>query len=247
MRESGFDPAFRYGPFSGWTHHNAPSGLNALLYKYERDLAWMAGQLGKRDEAKHWNQLADQRRENINKYLWNPQKGMYFDYDFMAGKQSTYDYLTTFYPLWAGAADAQQAKAVEVNLKLFEKAGGTAMSDFESGVQWDLPYGWAPVTWLTVDGLAKSGDVQDAMSISQKFMAMVKQNYECDHTIREKYDVVTASTEVNVASGYKMNVIGFGWTNAAYLKMQALVKNSGKEAEPVTIPPRICTAQAAAP
>lgn len=32
---------------------------------------------------------------------------MYFDYDYIAGKQSTYDYLTTFYPLWAGAADAQ--------------------------------------------------------------------------------------------------------------------------------------------
>jgi len=115
MRESGFDPAFRYDPFSGWTHHDAPSCLNSLLYKYERDLAWMAEQLGKPDESKQWNQLAEQRRAAINKYLWNAQKGMYFDYDFMAGKQSTYDYLTTFYPLWAGAADAQQAKAVEAN------------------------------------------------------------------------------------------------------------------------------------
>jgi alpha,alpha-trehalase len=245
MRESGFDPAFRYGPFSGWTHHNAPVCLNSLLYKYERDLAWMADQLGKPDEAKHWNQLANQRRAAINKYLWNAQKGMYFDYDYMAGKQSTYDYLTTFYPLWAGAADAQQAKAVEANLKLFEKPGGTAMSTYESGVQWDLPYGWAPVTWITVDGLAKSGDLKDAVRISQKFMAMVKQNYECDRTIREKYDVVTASTEVNVASGYKMNVIGFGWTNAAYLKMGALIKNSGEPAVQITIPHRECVAQTA--
>src|SRR5271154_5531948 len=201
MRESGFDPAFRYGPFSGWTHHNAPSGLNSLLYKYERDLAWMAEQLGDAAEVKHWNQAADQRRSAINKYLWNAQKGMYFDYDYMAGKQSTYDYLTTFYPLWAGAADAQQAKAVEANLKIFEKPGGTAMSPYETGVQWDLPYGWAPVTWLTVDGLAKSGDMTDAVRISQKFREMVKQNYECDRSIREKYDVITASTEVNVASG----------------------------------------------
>ena len=245
MRESGFDPAFRYGPFSGWTHHNAPSDLNSLLYKYERDLAWMAEQLGKPDEAKHWSYLADARRAAINKYLWNPRKGMYFDYDYMAGKQSTYDYLTTFYPLWAGAADAQQVKAVEANLKLFEKAGGTAMSTYESGVQWDLPYGWAPVTWLTVDGLAKSGDVKDAVRISQEFITMVRENYKCDRTIREKYDVVTASTEVNVASGYKENVIGFGWTNAAYLKMQALVKSSGKQSEQVARPQRNCAAQAA--
>ncbi len=79
MRESGFDTAFRFGPFSGWTHHNAPSDLNSLLYKYERDLAWMAEQLGKPDETKRWNSLADQRRAAINKYLWNPRKGMYFD------------------------------------------------------------------------------------------------------------------------------------------------------------------------
>jgi alpha,alpha-trehalase len=73
---------------------------------------------------------------------------------------------------------------------------------------------------------------------------MVKQNYECDRTIREKYDVVTASTEVNVASGYKMNVIGFGWTNAAYLKMGALIKNSGAPNEQITIPHRVCAVQA---
>ena len=245
MRESGFDPAFRYGPFSGWTHHNAPVCLNSLLYKYERDLAWMADQLGNTEDAKHWNEAADQRRTAINKYLWNSKKGMYFDYDFMAGKQSTYSYLTTFYPLWAGTADAQQAKAVKANLKVFERAGGPAMSPYQTGVQWDLPYGWAPVTWLTVDGLARNGDMQDAVRISRKFMAMVKQNYQCDLSIREKYDVITASTEVNVASGYKMNVNGFGWTNAAYLKMGALIKNSGEPAGTVEIPHRECAAQAA--
>ena len=169
-----------------------------------------------------------------------PPKGHVLDYDFIAGKQSTYDYLTTFYPLWAGVADSQQAKAVEANLKTFERAGGTAMSPYETGVQWDLPYGWAPVTWLTVDGLAKNGDMKDAVRISQKFREMVKQNYECDRSIREKYDVITASTEVNVASGYKTNVIGFGWTNAAYLKMGALIKSSGEPAEHLEIPHRVC-------
>jgi alpha,alpha-trehalase len=240
MRESGFDAAFRFGPFGGWTHHYASSDLNSLLYKYERDLAWMAEQLGKPDESKHWSYLADQRRAAINKYRWNPLKGMYFDYDYMAGKQSSYEYLTTFYPLWAGAADAQQVKAVEAKLNLFEKAGGIAMSANESGVQWDLPYGWAPVTWLAVDGLAKSGDVKDAVRISQTFMAMVRENYVCDRTIREKYDVVRASTEINVASGYKENAIGFGWTNAVYLEMQALVKISGKQSGHVALSQHSC-------
>ena len=39
MRESGFDPSFRWGPFDGSTHHFAPVCLNSLLYKAEMDLA----------------------------------------------------------------------------------------------------------------------------------------------------------------------------------------------------------------
>jgi alpha,alpha-trehalase len=85
--------------------------------------------------------------------------------------------------------------------------------------------------------------MRDAVRISRRFTAMVKDNYTCDKTIREKYDVVTASTEVNVASGYKQNVIGFGWTNAAYEKMQALVKGANLPEEKIDMPHRVCSAQ----
>ncbi|WP_231581445.1 trehalase family glycosidase [Silvibacterium bohemicum] len=243
MRESGFDPSFRFGVFDGSTHHYAPVCLNSLLYKYETDLNWMAERLGKASEAKHWRDVADARRVAMNKYLWNAQKGTYFDYDFVASKQADYDYVTVLYPLWAGVADEAQAKSVEAHINLFERAGGLAMSDYESGVQWDLPYGWAPATWVAVDGLVRAGDNADAVRISRKFMAMVRENYRCDRTIREKYDVVTASTEVNVASGYKQNVIGFGWTNATYEKMQALVKEAKVPEEKIVVPQRSCADQ----
>ncbi len=49
----------------------------------------------------------------INKYLWNPGKGMFFDYDFTTGKQSTYVYATIFYPLWTGLATKEQAALVD--------------------------------------------------------------------------------------------------------------------------------------
>lgn len=225
MRESGFDPSFRFGPFDGSTHHDAPVGLNALLYKYERDLAWMAAQLGKTAEAQRWNEEAQARRAAMDRYLWNPAKGMYFDYDFIAGRQSDYNYLTTFYPLWADAATSEQAHQVESHLGLFEKRGGLAMSTTDSGVQWDLPYGWAPVTWLAVDGLKKHADLPDATRVSREFMKTVRDNFTRDHTIREKFNVVTASSEFQVAAGYRENVVGFGWTNAVYLKMEKLLQS----------------------
>jgi alpha,alpha-trehalase len=233
MRESGFDPSFRFGVFDGSTHHYAPVCLNALLYKYERDLAWMAIQLGQPDGAKKWNAMAQARRASMDRYLWNPAKGRYFDYDFVGRKQSTYEYVTTFYPLWAGAATPEQAHEVESHLGLFEKPGGLAMSTFDSGVQWDLPYGWAPPTWITVAGMKEAGDIDDTARVSREFMMTVQKNYLCDHTIHEKYNVVTGSSDVRVATGYRQNVIGFGWTNATYLKMQSLLRSAGLPQPPV--------------
>jgi len=258
MRESGFDTSFRFGPYSGSTQDYAPVCLNSLLYKYERDLAWMAATLHRPAEARQWNAAALRRRSAINKYLWNPQKGMYFDYEFAApdgrgkdgGRQSDYDYLTTFYPLWAGAADAEQARKVESHLDLFEKPGGAAMSTLRSGVQWDLPYGWAPVTWLAVDGMAQYGDREDAARIAAKFMAVVRDNFTCDGTIREKYNVVTGSSQTTVTAGYRQNVVGFGWTNATYGEMEDLLKTTGApktQISPPHLPCRISPSAAPLP
>jgi alpha,alpha-trehalase len=152
---------------------------------------------------------------------------MYFDYDDQTGKQSSYNYVTTFYPLFGGAASAEQAKKVEASLGLFNHKGGLAMSTTDSGVQWDLPFGWAPATWVAVDGMKESGDMRDAALVSQEFTATIRDNFACEHTIREKYDVVTGSSEVQVATGYRQNVIGFGWTNAVFLRMNSLLQEAG--------------------
>lgn len=239
MRESGFDPSFRFGIFAGSTHHFAPVCLNSLLYRYESDLAWMATQLGKTADATRWTSAAAARHAAIDRYLWNAAQGRYFDYDFIAGKQSNYDYVTTFYPLWAGAASADQAHHVESYLDLFNKPGGLAMSTTNSGVQWDLPYGWAPATWIAVAGLREAGDGSDAAIVSREFMTTIRDNYVCDRTIHEKYDVVTASSDVQVATGYRTNVVGFGWTNAVYLKMQNLLRSAGLS-QPDATEPRPC-------
>lgn len=225
MRESGYDPSFRFGPFSGATHLYALVCLNSLLYKYERDLAWMAEKLGKHDEIKQWNEAAEARKAAIDKYLWNASEN--FDYGCTTQRQSTYRYLTMFYPLWAGLADENQIKGLEKALRWFEQQGGLAMSTYNSGTQWDLPYGWAPTSWLAIAGLQKVGNTQDARRVSEKFSRTIATNFEHDHTIREKYDVVQGTSEMNLATGYKTNEVGFGWTNAVYLKMQQVIADTG--------------------
>ena len=217
MRESGFDISFRFGPYSGSTHHYAPVCLNSLLYKAEQDLAQMAEMLGRSEEAAKWKQVAENRKQAVNKYFWNAQAGMYFDYDFLHDRQSNYYYATTFYPLWAGLASPEQAQAVARNLSHFEHAGGIAMSDRVTGMQWDLPYGWAPLQLIPVEGLRRYGFNQEADRIAEEFVSDVYDNFKRDQTIREKYDVTTRSTQAQVSAGYKTNVVGFGWTNGVSL------------------------------
>ncbi|WP_213807410.1 trehalase family glycosidase [Granulicella sp. dw_53] len=223
MRESGFDTSFRFGPFSGSTDQFAPVCLNSLLYKYEKDMQHFAEILGRPSEASTWANRAAKRKAAINRLLWNPTAGMFYDYNFVTRQPSTYNYLTAFYPLWAGLATPKQAAAIQQHLSLFERDGGLANSDDNSGTQWDLPYGWAPTNWLAVKGLDAYGFHADAQRLSRKFTRTVAENYRHDGTIREKYNVVSGSANISVAAGYKANVVGFGWTNGVYLRMTNLL------------------------
>jgi alpha,alpha-trehalase len=219
MRESGFDVSFRFGPFGSATHHYAPVCLNSLLYKTEKDLEQISLWLGHDDDAQKWNKRAEERKKLITQYLWNEEQGQFFDFNFMTKQMSHYQYASTFYPLWAGLATPAQAKAVAANLKIFERPGGIPMSTEETGAQWDLPYGWGNIEMVVIDGLRRYGFNADADRVSYEFLSTVAENFRRDGNIREKYNVVTRSSEAHVELGYEMNVIGFGWTNAAFLEL----------------------------
>ena len=219
MRESGFDISFRFGAYGSATHHYAPVCLNSLLYKTEKDIDQISVLIGKSADAKVWRTRAETRRSRMQQYLWDSERGFFFDYDFVGGKKSTYRYLTTYYPLWAGLATPEQAAAVARHLSAFEFPGGLAMSPENTGMQWDYPYGWAPVQLLAIQGLRRYGFNAEADRLSYKFISTVIENFQRDGTIREKYNVVTRSSEAQVAAGYQANVIGFGWTNAAFLEL----------------------------
>jgi alpha,alpha-trehalase len=232
MRESGFDITFRFGPYGAGTDRYAPVCLNSLLYKTETDLETMSVWLENKQAAEQWHERAEKRKTIMRTLLWDQNQGMFFDYNFEAHKLSSYEYATTFYPLWVGLASTEQAREVARSLSRFEQKGGLAMSTKETGVQWDFPYGWAPIQLLAVEGLRRYGYKEAADRISYKFLSMVLDNFERDGNIREKYNVVTDLSNIQVAEGYRGNIIGFGWTNAVFLELlSALSQDSVKRLE----------------
>jgi len=218
MRESGFDPSNRFGPFSIDIIHYNPVCLNSLLYQMETDMARILDTLDRPQEGAKWNRRAELRAGEMNRLMWDTKRGLYFDYDFVHKRVREYPFLTTFYPLWTGIASREQAARVAANLALFERAGGLQTSTRHSGDQWDAPFGWAPLQWIAVEGLRRYGYQAEADRISKRFLTMVQREYKKHGVIDEKYDVVRAKANLGreIRFGYLTNAVGFGWTNAVY-------------------------------
>lgn len=223
MRESGFDPSNRFGPFSADIISYNPVCLNSLLYVMERDAAEIARLAGRPSEARAWGERARRRAERVNKLLWDEEAGLYLDYNFELGRRRHYPFVTTFYPLWAGLATPRQAARVAANLKLFERPGGLLTSTSVSGSQWDAPFGWAPMQLLAVGGLRRYGHAREAERLSVKFLSLVLKEFVEHNVIVEKYDVERRDSHVSAGLrfGYTSNEIGFGWTNAAFTELYA--------------------------
>src|SRR5207302_1679889 len=101
------DPSTRFGPFGAAIIDYAPVCLNVLLYRMEQDAGRIHNLLGNPKAAAEWQRRAQRRRELVDRYLWDPQAGLYFDYNFETGRRRAYPFATTFYPLWAGMASTQ--------------------------------------------------------------------------------------------------------------------------------------------
>jgi alpha,alpha-trehalase len=223
MRESGFDPSSRFGPFNVDIIHYAPVCLNTLLYRMEEDGAEISGILGDTKNETEWRGRSSRRRGQIDRYLWDGEAGLYLDYGFRAGKRRAYPFATTFYPLWAGIASKEQAAQIVKNLPLFEAPGGVLTSTQETGNQWDAPFGWAPLQIIAVEGLRRYGYQEDADRLARKFISLVAQDFAEHGVIVEKYDVRRRASSVSagIQFGYSSNEVGFGWTNAAVVELLA--------------------------
>lgn len=221
VRESGYDTSNRYGPFSVDITDFAPVTLNVLLYQYEKDIA-TAFELTNDDiNSKKWMAKAQQRRDQINKYLWNEEIGLYLPYNFKTKLSPPYIYADTFLPLWANIASKQQAKKVVDYLNILQKPGGVLTSPYFTGHQWDAPFAWAPLQLFAVKGLLNYGYNDHAKKVSKTFIQNINLNFKKHHAIFEKYNALSCevNTDNSIKFGYSENQIGFGWTNGVYLSV----------------------------
>jgi alpha,alpha-trehalase len=167
---------------------------------------------------------------------------------------------TTLYPLWAGVASKEQAKALARNaLPLLETPGGIAGSTEASRGpisadrplrQWDYPFGWAPHQMLAWQGLLNYGYTSEAQRLVYKWLFTITLNAaHYNGTVPEKFDVVNRTHQVfaeygNV--GTKFSYItreGFGWTNASFQIGLDILDERSKEHLNRLVPPEFASAR----
>lgn len=215
-----------------------PIDLNVLLFKYERDFGKIAQYLGDLDEEINWKGVAETRKKEINRLMWNKKSGFFFDYDYSTKKQSTFFSLAGFIPLWAGIASPEQSQLMVKNLKHFETPHGLTItskdslagvvdishmpSGFKAAIneiiqpkQWDYPNSWPPLEYLTVIGLLKYGFIDDARRLMEKYIKTHAKIFRKHKTFFEKIDAVKGEVGENY---HYNNQGGFGWTNAAFFR-----------------------------
>lgn len=238
MRESGHDTTNRL--INTCANLNSVD-VNSFLYKYEKDVAYLIttyfGNSFQVDDVAHtseeWEQKALFRKDKMNELCWNEDASMYFDYDFVNHKQFPFEAATTFFPLWAGLCDENQAKKlVEVALPQFVKTGGITGSTKASIAnapkdapqrQWDYPFGWAPHQMLLWEGLINYNYLDKAQEMVYRWLWLITRNaVDYNGTIPEKFDLEISSHKVfaeygNVGTEFDyIAKEGFGWVNASY-------------------------------
>jgi len=195
-----------------------PVDLNSLLYDLEQLLAKGQTLKGNTEKATYYTKLAERRKAAILKYCWNEEAGFFMDYDFVAKKHTPVLSLAGLFPLESGIATSTQAQKVAKLVETkFLKAGGVVSTLNATGEQWDYPNGWAPLQWITIDGLRNYQHTALANTIKTRWIALNNKVYKNTGKLVEKYDVVDMTLE---AGGGEYPVQdGFGWTNGVLLKL----------------------------
>lgn len=195
-----------------------PIDLNCMLWEYEDLIAQAHTRAGRSKLAAEFGEKAEQRAQAINTYLWNEAAGIYCDFDFVAGEQSTFASMAMAYPLYYGLASPKQAQRVAETLgRDFLQPGGFVSTLTETGQQWDAPNGWAPEQYVGVMGLRNYGYRALAEAAKLRWVNRNLQVFKLTGMLVEKVDAMSRTNPLGGGGEYKLQR-GFLWTNGILRK-----------------------------
>lgn len=219
--ESGMDNAVRFDDIKMLPNgKNAASmdqesvDLNAYLYKEKRDLAYLAGLLGKKDEATRYDTQANALKEQVRAAFYDTGDGFFYDRKIPSNNFVRIQAPEGWTPLWTEVATQEQAAQV---IKVMQDSSrfstyypfptvSKAHPQFSKGY-WRGPV-WLDQVYFAIDGLKKYGYRNEALAYTQHIFDRAEGLKNSGMAIRENY---------NPINGKGVRVRHFSWSAAHLL------------------------------
>lgn len=212
--ESGWDYTPRYDRRATEV---AAVDLNSLLYAFERNMAHF-GTLLARDDVAVWTARADRRLALMNEHLWDADRGLFTDKNFVTGEFGALKTAASYFALLCGVANDTQAESMRSALAVLELPHGITCCDkhdVDGIYQWGYPNCWAPLTYAAVRGLETYGYAEDAERLSRKYCEMLERCFAETGNLWEKYNAINGTVNVVTDEGDMPPMLG--WTAGVYL------------------------------
>lgn len=193
-----------------------PVDLNCLMWHLELLISEGAALSGQAAKAQFFGLRAYDRRRNIREMFFEKSAGWFQDFNWRDKNLTGQMSLAGMFPLWFEMAEKPQVTAVASNLeKHFLRAGGLVSTLRRTGQDWDLPYGHAPLHWVSIEGLRKNGQLALAETVRRRWLATCLGVFKHSGQFLEKYNV----EGMDSGGGFYAGQDGFGWTNGVFFRL----------------------------
>ncbi|WP_328769518.1 amylo-alpha-1,6-glucosidase [Streptomyces sp. NBC_00286] len=207
-------PHYQHGNDSGWDNATTfdpqrvivTADLAAFLILQLRELAALATELGRSDEARRWTRTADATQAAMLDQLWTGDR--FVARAVHSGDTWSTSSLLDLMPIALGEYLPEEvssvlAERIEAHLTAFGLATELPTSPhYLADGYWRGPI-WAPATVLVEDGLRRAGHVRLADEISARFRTLCETN-----GFAENFDALT---------GAGLRDRAYTWTASSYL------------------------------
>ena len=206
--ESGEDYTPRY------SNHNALDyaqiDVNSHLYALEDFLAH-AYQSRNLEKSKFYEKQKNKRLSLIEKYCFDPETKLYYDYDFVKGERSKRLCAACFTPFFHGLA--KETSALTYLYDCLKCKGGVVACE-DVGVysyQWGYPFVWAPHQFFAHEALYKNGFKTQAKELRENYMRLLSNTFDKTGRLWERYDENGAAADLEYPTQPML-----GWTAGVY-------------------------------
>jgi alpha,alpha-trehalase len=220
----------------------APVDLNSLMYHAERTIAALRrsrARGGDASVAARFEAMAAARRTALVAAAYDTASGYFYDVRWRTGERVTdRPTLAASSVLYFGLATPEQGRAVAARLERdFARPGGFVTTLTPTGQQWDAPNGWAPLEWLSMEGVRSYGRADLADAARERWLALNRRTFLSTGKMTEKYDVIDLNRPAG--GGEYPTQDGFGWSNGVALALSAQARKAlPPQRTPTPIPSR---------